>query len=33
MNPKPRTLLSENMRWFLLAMILANIAGEMAYSM
>lgn len=33
MNPKPRTLLNENLRWFLLAMILANIAGQMAYSM
>jgi MFS transporter, DHA1 family, multidrug resistance protein len=30
-NPPP--LLNSNLRWFLLAMILANIAGQMAYSM
>jgi MFS family permease len=33
MEAKSRTLLNVNLRWFLLAMILANIAGTMAYSM
>ena len=34
MSTPPRTpLLSVNLRWFLLAMILANIAGQMVYSM
>jgi len=33
MKAKPRTLLNLNLRWFLLGMILANIAGQMAYSM
>ncbi len=33
MRAKSRTLLNVNLRWFLLAMILANIAGAMAYSM
>ncbi len=28
-----RTFLSPNLRWFMLAMILANIAGQMAYSL
>jgi MFS family permease len=32
-NDKPKSLLNSNLRWFLLAMILANIAGTMAYSM
>jgi MFS family permease len=33
MSPKRRVSLNVNLRWFLLAMILANIAGQMAYSM
>lgn len=33
METKPRSLLNVNLRWFLLAMILANIAGQMAYSL
>ena len=34
MEAKPkRNVLHSNLRWFLLAMILANIAGQMAYSM
>ncbi len=33
MSPKPRVTLNLNLRWFLLALILANIAGQMAYSM
>ena len=33
MKAKSSTLLNINLRWFLLAMILANIAGTMAYSM
>ena len=34
MSTPPRTpLLNVNLRWFLLAMILANIAGQMVYSM
>ncbi len=33
MPSKPRIVLNLNLRWFLLAMILANIAGQMAYSM
>jgi MFS family permease len=32
-NRKITSLLNVNLRWFLLAMILANIAGQMAYSM
>lgn len=30
---KRKTLLHANLRWFLLAMVLANIAGQMGYSM
>jgi MFS family permease len=30
---RPTLLLTTNLRWFMLAMILANIAGQMAYSM
>jgi MFS family permease len=33
MKPRITSLLNINLRWFLLAMILANIAGQMAYSM
>jgi MFS family permease len=33
MTTKPTSLLNISLRWFLLAMILANIAGQMAYSM
>ena len=33
MQPKKAPLLNLNLRWFLFAMILANIAGQMAYSM
>ena len=33
MTPHKTSLLNLNLRWFLLAMILANIAGTMAYSM
>jgi MFS family permease len=33
MSEKAQTILNKNLRWFLLAMILANIAGQMAYSM
>ena len=33
MKQKTTPLLNTNLRWFLLAMILANIAGQMAYSM
>jgi MFS family permease len=33
MEQKNTSLLNVNLRWFLLAMILANIAGQMAYSM
>jgi MFS family permease len=33
MNGKAKSILNINLRWFLLAMILANIAGAMAYSM
>ncbi len=33
MEQKPESLLSATLRWFLLAMVLANIAGQMAYSM
>ena len=33
MTEKPKSILNINLRWFLLAMILANIAGQMAYSM
>jgi MFS family permease len=33
MKPRIASLLNINLRWFLLAMILANIAGQMAYSM
>ena len=33
MTTKPKTMLNANLRWFLLAMILANIAGQMGYSM
>ncbi|MCU0486603.1 MAG: hypothetical protein MUC85_10910, partial [Anaerolineales bacterium] len=33
MQPKKAPLLNINLRWFLFAMILANIAGQMAYSM
>jgi MFS family permease len=33
MDKPRRTILNANLRWFLLAMILANIAGQMAYSM
>ncbi len=33
MKPRFASLLNINLRWFLLAMILANIAGQMAYSM
>ncbi len=33
MDTKPKTILNINLRWFLLAMVLANIAGAMAYSM
>jgi MFS family permease len=33
MQAKSSPLLNLNLRWFLLAMILANIAGAMAYSM
>lgn len=33
MHPKSPPILNLNLRWFLLAMILANIAGQMAYSM
>src|SRR5512137_2351432 len=32
-NRKITSLLNMSLRWFLLAMILANIAGQMAYSM
>ena len=32
-NPSRPPLLNTNLRWFLLGMILANIAGQMAYSM
>ncbi len=32
-KPKKTPILNANLRWFLLAMILANIAGQMAYSM
>jgi hypothetical protein len=32
-NPSRHPLLNTNLRWFLLAMILANIAGQMVYSM
>ncbi len=33
MKNKRLPLLNDNLRWFMLAMILANIAGQMAYSM
>lgn len=33
MSTEPRPILNPNLRWFLSAMILANIAGQMAYSM
>jgi len=33
MTSERRPLLNANLRWFLLAMILANIAGQMGYSM
>jgi MFS family permease len=33
MTTERKTLLNANLRWFLLAMILANIAGQMGYSM
>src|SRR5512135_2027147 len=33
MSTRPKIILNINLRWFLLAMILANIAGQMAYSM
>ncbi len=33
MTPERKPLLHANLRWFLLAMILANIAGQMGYSM
>ena len=33
MEQKSKFILNINLRWFLLAMILANIAGQMAYSM
>lgn len=33
MTPERKPLLNVNLRWFLLAMILANIAGQMGYSM
>lgn len=33
MQAKSSPLLNLNLRWFLMAMILANIAGAMAYSM
>jgi MFS family permease len=33
MNSRHAPLLNTPLRWFLLAMILANIAGQMAYSM
>ncbi len=33
MKPGTSPLLNHNLRWFLLGMILANIAGQMAYSM
>ena len=33
MTSERRPLLNVNLRWFLLAMILANIAGQMGYSM
>jgi MFS family permease len=33
MSDKTKAILNKNLRWFLLAMILANIAGQMAYSM
>jgi MFS family permease len=33
MTTKRKPLLNVNLRWFLLAMILANIAGQMGYSM
>jgi len=33
MGTKTKPILNLNLRWFLLAMILANIAGQMAYSM
>ncbi|HSJ58415.1 MAG TPA: MFS transporter [Anaerolineae bacterium] len=33
MSSKRKTILHANLRWFLLAMILANIAGQMGYSM
>lgn len=33
MNPSRRPLLNTNLRWFLAGMILANIAGQMLYSM
>jgi MFS family permease len=33
MNTKRQPILNPNLRWFLLAMILANIAAQMAYSM
>ncbi|MBN1656791.1 MAG: MFS transporter [Anaerolineae bacterium] len=33
MSPERKTVLNANLRWFLLAMVLANIAGQMGYSM
>lgn len=33
MTTKRKPILNSNLRWFLLAMILANIAGQMAYSL
>ncbi len=33
MTTRPKFILNTNLRWFLLAMILANIAGQMGYSM
>ena len=33
MSAKRKSLLHANLRWFLLAMILANVAGQMGYSM
>ncbi len=33
MTTKAKPILNTNLRWFLLAMILANIAGQMAYSL
>ena len=33
MTTKRKAMLNANLRWFLLAMILANIAGQMAYSL